>query len=365
MDARIQDGIRPFTLPAPSLETLSAPYRELALSDDFLGGCQGRLQTLELGTVQLPHICPALSNILRLSVTMSDSAAQAAPFGRLFQLCPRLRSLSLSRLRTHHAPLFLDVPAPRMLDTLELDALDLGYDLVQHYTRWRTGDNLRKVSLIMDEVPRNDLDLGSLVSGATRLTWIRDSEDCNTMIIAEFPRNASRDITFPYDREFDSSRGRDLVQHLFENAQQGIRRVHTLQLPAEELAPWLEHRILHGLPNLAYLTLSVADLVQDTRSDWGPLARLRDVRSACPSVVLIVLTLFTFPWQWCGGQPGRDACQELVALLASDATSLPVIELRGFNEDTLRNMPLADINHPHPRVVAVLHVAITLSDWDP
>ncbi|EJD40047.1 hypothetical protein AURDEDRAFT_127878 [Auricularia subglabra TFB-10046 SS5] len=203
--------------------------------------------------------------------------------------------------------------------------------------------------------------MAALVSGATGVTWAKDTDDCEITIIASFSGDITRQIRFPYAHDFDYDQGGGQVLRLFANAQQGLDRVRELHIPAEELPDLLERRVLHWF---SQLTLSLADVLPKYTPDFKPLTHLPDVLAACPSVVLIVLMLLR--WRWPSYEElSNDALREFLAVLERlDAAALPEIELRRFEEETLRNMPHANMESFRMRLTVTSYVHPPFSDWD-
>lgn len=115
-------GSLPLEIPAPLLEELASPSYHIDIPVNFLGGRAARLNNLDLLTVSLPDSCPVLSTLTTL--ILDGPRAHADTYGRLFELCPNIASLSLHNLAQDFSGLLPLGPAPPSLQRLLLATPD-------------------------------------------------------------------------------------------------------------------------------------------------------------------------------------------------------------------------------------------------
>ncbi|EJD44428.1 hypothetical protein AURDEDRAFT_185054 [Auricularia subglabra TFB-10046 SS5] len=112
---------------APLLESIVTDI-DFHISEDFLSGRIGNLLTLGLPTIRLPTRCPALATVTHLSGAIPSPEGDVDLISPIFELCPRLQTLSLQGLRNGHVRNIGHRRAPASLRRLTL--ADYGRELI-------------------------------------------------------------------------------------------------------------------------------------------------------------------------------------------------------------------------------------------
>ncbi|EJD40053.1 hypothetical protein AURDEDRAFT_170824 [Auricularia subglabra TFB-10046 SS5] len=336
--------IIPFGLPAPLLEMISAAPHDSDVREDFLGGRVGRLRTLTLESTRLPETCPALVTVECLSLDIPASPEHAESFGRLFQLFPSLRSLSLSHLEPHHARILPSGPAPRTLERLYLRSSSSDYDLVRHYVDWQEGCILRDVSLEVDDVLGPNFDGASFISGAIKLTFKVGWRDSRFIFTASLP-GSERRVEFDDDGDDDNNNYGRCVADVILRARGGLcGSVRRLGIPAAALKTFLELGVLRELTQLARLELEIMG-PPEREYEWEPLNRLAEVNATCPRLASVAIIVETWDSDDEDVSPNtHDASAFLAKLAQLDPSTLPKIEIEGFSGSILQSVPMPDLS---------------------
>ncbi|EJD40061.1 hypothetical protein AURDEDRAFT_170832 [Auricularia subglabra TFB-10046 SS5] len=323
----------PLSLPAPLLRTLMGIRTHVVIPSDFLGGAPANLRTLSLGSVTLPPVCPALSTVTSLTLMSPPTDEEAAPFSRLFLLCPALESLSLNLLQhrfSHHLP---GAPAPRTLRKIRLDTIDKLYDLTRHYLDWRS-ETLLNVE-IEQRVP-SPQSLPTLFSGAVALTIGHAYSLDRTYFIARHPK-WRRMIHFDMDDD-NATASAEMVMA----AKSSLLRVGRMEVPLPYLDVFVP--VLAALPKLKKLTvLTETDTDIHVGAsphvfDWAALEPIVRVSQLCAKLEVIVVEVAC----WAEHCPPReqDARDLLAALAGMYPSPLPRVRVKGFSEDALREVEI-------------------------
>ncbi|EJD39732.1 hypothetical protein AURDEDRAFT_171181 [Auricularia subglabra TFB-10046 SS5] len=154
--------------PAPILEELKcdSPF---VFPIDFLGGRVQKLRSLSIRDgVSFPSFCPALSTITTLTIDNLVLPRDAVGLGGLFDLCPFIQSLKLTRLSRACARLLPRRRAPRSLKEVNISTGVKDVNLIPHYLAWRTR-HLQRVQISMPYIAR--LDLTELAEGVHTLSF--------------------------------------------------------------------------------------------------------------------------------------------------------------------------------------------------
>ncbi|EJD40069.1 hypothetical protein AURDEDRAFT_127895 [Auricularia subglabra TFB-10046 SS5] len=326
----------PLSLPAPLLCTLMGIRTHVVIPSDFLGGVTGNLRTLSLGSVTLPPVCPALSTVTSLTLMAPPTDEEAAPFSRLFLLCPALESLSLHMLQhrfSHHLP---EAPAPRNLRKIRLDTIDELYDLTRHYLEWRS-ETLLDVEIEQQRVPCPQ-SLQTLFSGAVALTVGHEYSLDRMYFIARHPE-WRRMIHFDMDDE-NATASAEMVMA----AKSSLLRVWRMEVPLPYLDVFVP--VLAALPKLQELTVFTkadSDMFDHVGAsphvfDWAALEPIVRVSQLCAKLEVIVVEVVC----WAEHCPPReqDARDLLATLAGMNPSLLPCVRVKGFSEDALREVEI-------------------------
>ncbi|EJD43671.1 hypothetical protein AURDEDRAFT_125795 [Auricularia subglabra TFB-10046 SS5] len=272
----------------------------LEIPEDFLGGSARQLRSIRFQRVRLPRVCPALSTLVALHVADLAKPVDAVSFRYLFELCPRLESLTLNGLISAYAHMLPSGPAPETLQSLFLGTRDANYDLGRHYTAWQA-PRLRDVTLDMGRTRTLHPVPQPLLHGATGLSVRTDSyKSSGTWVIGTFPDKRSE---YAYAHMFIVP-GMDLprLASLVMDIHSGLHGVHAAEISVNALGPFTDFLVL--LPGLKHLTVLIdwiivyehggaAGCMEPDIADLRALKRLSDAELGLESLYINLKLSFT------------------------------------------------------------------------
>ncbi|EJD39770.1 hypothetical protein AURDEDRAFT_128105 [Auricularia subglabra TFB-10046 SS5] len=298
----------------------------LAVTSDFLGGQAGCLADLFIRHLFLPATCPALSTVTALDIHGPVSEDASANYDQLFALCPNLRYLRLSLLNADLAHTLPTCQAPHSLQELFLEGIeDDGYDLMQHYTSWKTRENLRSVTLAQD---CSDIaDLAALICGAAALFIGEEDAADRTLILASGASGWSRGIGF---QDLDDGHA-EHVANMITEVRESLPDLETINMRALYLDDFLP--LLASWPKLKHLVLAVSPDEDDGCYHWDLLNNLPHLRQHSQSLVSLGVSVIMY-----SDPPTEDDARALLAHLTScDVTEIVV---SGFSKTSLAKLDL-------------------------
>ncbi|EJD39764.1 hypothetical protein AURDEDRAFT_171213 [Auricularia subglabra TFB-10046 SS5] len=315
----------PLTTPAPLLSEIQGV--SLDVPSDFLGGQVSTLTKIYMVQFYLPATCPALSTVTSLELHGPLSEDAAENYDKLFTLFPRLEYLRISLLHGDLADTLPTGPAPRTLQDLYLEGIEYDdYDLMQHYTAWKTDDNLQNVTFAQDccEIA----DLGALIGGAVKLVIGEEDDTNRTQIAASGCDGWSRAIGF---QDLEDGHAAYVAEMIFD-VRESLPDLHTLEIEAAYLAAFLP--LCDSWPKLTHLALSVLPAIGDEPAyDWAPLRCLSHVRQHSQSIVAIVIDVKM-------GPPSADDARTMLAHLS--LCDVADILIKGFSNAVIANVETPD-----------------------
>lgn len=268
----------PLNLPAPVLVDLASTSYHIDIPVDFLGGRPAQLQILDLTSVSFPLACPAISTVTRLTLDGPALQTHAETYSRLFDLCPRLISLSLHDLDAVFHNSLPRGPAPLSLRTLFLSTEHSRYDLISHFLDWRT-DSLRDVHLGQDSIPFENLQ--RFVVGSTSLQVAVNFERKVTQLAARDAAGRIHAIGFYHVADYAAD-----VAALLLRTKDALSSLVNLEVPLAALHAFIP--VCSALPELVRLALRIPIKPRDGRDGgsthqipWEQVTGIFRVKALC------------------------------------------------------------------------------------
>ncbi|EJD38021.1 hypothetical protein AURDEDRAFT_172901 [Auricularia subglabra TFB-10046 SS5] len=313
--------------PAPHLRYLRI-QTNCRIRPEFLGGHAGRLRTLQLRSVILPEICPALSTVTDLTLHPPYDPDHDNTYRPLFRLFPVLQSLSLQELQFQDRGLIPDGPAPASLGRLSLETSQSQFDLCEYYARWESvAPNISHVVIEQYSPPEGHL--RHIVSGAVELVIRREFFHAHWRmdIVAVGPGgHRRREVTF-WSTGDDSA----LVAQTLIDLRSALEDVTSLDVSATSFAAFLP--VLAVLPKLAHLTVTL--VLDDSDSEPDKHALWRNTLSSVARVPWLRSIAISVASGEGRCPPSADDARILLSQLESIAHGeLPTLVVKGFSRDS-------------------------------